>query len=105
MAAVALLNVAVVVLRKEGEYGFLLGAPEQLPLYILAASRLGAAAILVVGGAAAINVVTRSPRVRRTLVMPVAVVTVATVVLYLIREQSRTSTNHSGVIGQWASRI
>jgi signal transduction histidine kinase len=87
MASVALINVAVVVLRKEGDFGLLLAAPEQLPLYILSASRLIAGAILLVGGAAAINLVNRAPRVRRTLLMPVVVITVATVVLYVVREQ------------------
>jgi signal transduction histidine kinase len=88
MAWVAFLNVSVVVLKKEGDFGLSLGGlPEQLPLHILSISRLAAGAILVVGGAAAINLMTRAPRVRRTLLMPVAVVTVVTIILYLIREQ------------------
>ncbi len=87
LAWVALLNVSVVVLRKEGDFGLLLAAPEQLPLYILSISRLIAGAILLVGGAAAINLVNRAPRVRRTLLLPVTVVTGVTVVLYLIRER------------------
>jgi signal transduction histidine kinase len=87
MAWVALLNVAVVALRKEGDFGLLLSSPEQLPLYILSSSRLAAGAILLVGGAAAINLLNRSPRVRRTLLLPVAVLSVVTVVLFVIREQ------------------
>ena len=88
LAWVALMNVAVVVLRKEGDFGLSLGGlPEQLPLYILSISRLAAGAILLVGGAAAIGLVNRSPRLRRTLLTPVAAVTVITVVLYAIREQ------------------
>ncbi len=88
LAWVALLNVSVVVLRKEGDFGLSLGGlPEQLPLYILSISRLIAGAILLIGGAAAINLVNRAPRVRRTLLIPVVAVTVITVVLYLIRER------------------
>ncbi|MEX2547714.1 MAG: sensor histidine kinase [Chloroflexota bacterium] len=88
LAWVALLNVSVVVLRKEGDFGLSLGAlPEQLPLYILSLSRVGAGAILLLGGAAAIGLMTRTPRVRRTLLAPLVAVTVVTVVLYVIREQ------------------
>src|SRR5687767_2982265 len=55
LAWVALLNVAVSVLRREGDFGLSLGGlPEQLPLYIVSISRLAAGAILLVGGAAAI---------------------------------------------------
>jgi signal transduction histidine kinase len=85
---VALLNVSVVVLRKEGDFGLSLGGlPEQLPLYILSLSRLAAGAILLIGGAAAIGMFSRAPRVRRTLLLPIVAVTVITVVLYVIREQ------------------
>jgi signal transduction histidine kinase len=88
LAWVALMNVSVSVLRKEGDFGLSLGGlPEQLPLYIVSGSRLLAGIILLVGGAAAIGLVTRQPRVRRTLLTPVAVVTIVTVVLYLVREQ------------------
>ncbi|MGI8928815.1 MAG: sensor histidine kinase [Candidatus Limnocylindrales bacterium] len=88
LAWVALLNVSVVVLRREDSFGLSLGGlPEQLPLYILSISRLLAGAILLVGGAAAINLVNRAPLVRRTLLVPVGAVTVVTVVLYLIRER------------------
>ena len=69
VAWVALLTVVVVVFRVEGLFGLSLGAePEQLPIYI--ARHLAARyrrCILLVGGAAAINLVHRQPRVRRTL--------------------------------------
>lgn len=88
LAWVAFVNVfVVVVLRKEGELGLSLGPPEQLPLYILSISRIVAGAILLVGGAAAIGLVGRSPRVRRTVLTPLVAVTVVTVVLYIIRAQ------------------
>lgn len=88
LAWVALLNVTVVVLRKDGDFGLSLGGvPEQLPVYILSISRLVAGAILLVGGAAAIGLVGRSARLRRTLLTPVVAVTLITVVLYAIREQ------------------
>jgi len=88
LAWVAFANVfVVVVLRKEGELGLSLGPPEQLPLYILSISRIAAGAILLIGGAAAIGLVSRSPRVRRTVLAPIVAVTVVTVVLYVIRAQ------------------
>jgi signal transduction histidine kinase len=86
LAWMAFLNVSVSILRKEGDLGLSLGSPEQLPLYVLSLSRLVAAAILLVGGAAAIGLVNRSPRVRRTLLLPIVAVTVVTVVLYMLRE-------------------
>ena len=89
LAWVALLNVSVVVLRREDAFGLSLGGLPgdlQLPLYILSISRIIAGALLLVGGAAAINLVNRTPRVRRTLLLPVVAVTVVTVLLYLLRE-------------------
>ncbi len=87
MALVAGMHVTVVVLKVEGRFGLSLAPPEQLPLYIWSVSRLVAAAILMVGGVAAINLVRRAPRVRRTLLTPLIVVTVVTVAFYLVREQ------------------
>lgn len=88
MAWVAFLNVAVVVLKVDGRFGLsLAGQPEQLPLYILSFSRLMSGAILVIGGMAAISMLNRVPRVRRTLLYPVALITIVTLVLYVIREQ------------------
>ena len=85
---VALANVAIIVLKVETRFGLSLGGqPEQLPIYLFTISLLVAGAILVVGGAAAVNIVRRAPRVRRTLLLPVAALTLITVVLYLVREQ------------------
>lgn len=87
LAWFALLNVAIVVLRLEGEFGLSLGGlPEQLPLYVSSISRLVGGALLVVGGAAALNLVYRPPRVRRTLLLPALVLTAVTLMLYVIRE-------------------
>jgi signal transduction histidine kinase len=88
MAWVALLNVSVFLLRKDGDLGLSLGGtPEQLPLFILSISRIVSGAILVVGGLAAIGVYVRTPRVRQTLLAPIIVLTAATVLLYIIRAQ------------------
>ena len=66
IAWVSLINVAVVVLKVEGRFGLSLGGlPEQLPLYVSSISRLVAGALLVVGGAAAVNLPRRAPRTRR----------------------------------------
>jgi len=70
-----------------GDFGLSLGAPDQLPLYISSVSRLGAGALLVVGGAAAVNAFRNQPRTRRVLLVPSVVVTVVLIVLYLVREQ------------------
>jgi signal transduction histidine kinase len=84
----ALVNVAIIVLKAESRFGLSLGGePEQLPIYVTAIARLTAGAILVIGGAAALNIVRRSPRVRRTLLAPVVALSVITIVLYLVREQ------------------
>jgi len=90
IAWVALLNVAVVVLKVEDGFGLSLGRPEQLPLYISSISRLVAGALLVVGGAAAVGMVRGQPVTRRTLLVPTGVFTVVLLVLYLIREQIPT---------------
>ncbi|MEA2675927.1 MAG: hypothetical protein QOJ81_68 [Chloroflexota bacterium] len=85
---VAFVNVAVNVLKVETQFGLSLGGePEQLPIYIATISRLAAGAILVVAGAAAVNMVRRTPRVRRTLLLPAVTLSVITAVLYLIRTQ------------------
>jgi signal transduction histidine kinase len=85
---VALVNVAVVVVKAESQFGLSLGAsPEQLPLYVSAVSRLMTGAILVIGGAAAINIVHRAPRVRQTLLMPIIALTVVTLLLLAVRER------------------
>ncbi len=90
IAWVALLNVSVVVLKVEDDFGLSLGRPEQLPLYISSISRLVAGALLVVGGAAAVGMVRGQPVTRRTLLVPSAAVTVVLFVLYLVREQVTT---------------
>lgn len=85
---VALANVVIVVLKVETRFGLSLGGqPEQLPIYVSSISRLVAGAILVVGGAAAVNIVHRAPRVRRTLLLPVTALTLITAALFLVREQ------------------
>src|SRR5262249_22023736 len=78
------------VLKVEDDFGLSLGRPEQLPLYISSISRLVAGALLVVGGAAAVYMFHSQPRVRRTLLVPSAVFTVAIVLMYLVREQITT---------------
>jgi signal transduction histidine kinase len=84
----ALINVAIIVSKVELRFGLSLGGePEQLPIYVTTIARLMAGTILVIGGAAALNVVRRAPRVRRTLLMPAVALTVVTAVLYLVRSQ------------------
>ena len=81
---------AVTVLKVEDDFGLSLGRPEQLPLYVSSISRLVAGALLVVGGAAAVNMFRSQPRTRRTMLVPTVAFTVALIVLYLIREQITT---------------
>ena len=84
----ALVNVAIIVLKVETRFGLSLGGqPEQLPIYVTTVGRLVSGVILVVGGAAALNIVHRAPRTRRTLLLPVVVLTLITAALYLLREQ------------------
>src|SRR5687767_9284079 len=70
MALVSIVVVAVVIAKREADIGLTLGPPEQLPVYISSVTRVVAGAILLVGGAAGIGMVTRPPRVRRTLLAP-----------------------------------
>jgi len=90
IAWVALLNVAVTVLKVEDDFGLSLGRPEQLPLYVSSISRLVAGALLVIGGAAAVNMFRCQPRTRRTMLVPTVAFTVALILLYLIRGQIAT---------------
>lgn len=88
MAWIAGANVAVVVFKVDGRFGLSLGGlPEQLPLYVWSVSRMVAAGILLVSGAAAINIVRRVPRVRRTLLYPIIAISLVTILLYLIRDR------------------
>ncbi len=87
MAWVALANVIIVIVKADVGLGLSLGAaPEQLPLYISSITRLTSGAILVIGGAAAINLLHRAPRVTRTLLAPIVALSVASLVAYLLRE-------------------
>src|SRR5688572_25367065 len=86
MAWIALINVSVFLLRIQGDLGLSLGgAPEQLPLYLAAATRIAAGAILVAGGFAAIGLYMRTPRVRRTLLLPIVAITIVMLGLYAVR--------------------
>ena len=88
MAWTAGANVAVIALKVDSRFGLSLGGqPEQLPLYVWSISRLVAGAILLVGGAAAINLVHHAPRVRRSLLYPIIAISLVTVLLYLVRER------------------
>ena len=93
VAWISLLNVTVEVQKVEGEFGLSLGSPEQLPLYIASVTRLSPAALLVVGGGAAVSALRGRPQTRRTLLVPTVAVTVLLVILYLIREQVPTFDN------------
>lgn len=84
---VAFVNVAIIVLKAEPRFGLSLGGePEQLPIYLSTISRLIAGASLLVGAAAAVNIVRRAPRVRRTLLLPALTLSLVAAVLYLVRE-------------------
>lgn len=86
MAWLAGLNMVVVGLRVDFRFGLTLGLPEQLPLLIWSGSRLLAAALLVVGGVAALGALGPPPKVRRTLLAPILGMTIVTFVLFAIRE-------------------
>ncbi|HWH24866.1 MAG TPA: sensor histidine kinase [Candidatus Limnocylindria bacterium] len=76
----------LVVLKVEFRFGLTLAQPEQLPLYVTAISRILAAALLVAGGLAAVGAIRSAPQVRRTLLVPIAVMTVLAIVAYAVRE-------------------
>jgi signal transduction histidine kinase len=88
IAWIALLNVIVVVLQVDDDFGLSLGIdPGQLPLYVSSITRLVGGALLVVGGAAAVNMVHGQPRTRRVLLVPMIVVTAVIAILYVIHDQ------------------
>ncbi len=72
---VALINVLVVIVKVDARFGLSLGDPEQLPLYVSSVSRLIAGGLLLVGGAAAVNMPHRTPITRQTLLVPTIVIT------------------------------
>ena len=87
MAWVSLVSVSIAIIKADVDFGLSLGGvPEQLPLYISAISRLTAAATLVIGGAAAIGLVHRAPRVTRTLLAPIVALSAASLAAFLLRE-------------------
>lgn len=81
------ITVALFLFKADLRFGMTLAAPEQLPVYIAAVDRIAAAALLVVGGLAAAGLVRPTPRVRGILLWPLLGLTLATLVLYALREQ------------------
>ena len=83
---VALINVVVVIVKVDARFGLSLGDPEQLPLYVSSVSRLIAGGLLLVGGAAAVNMPHRTPITRQTLLVPTIVISVFILAMYAVRE-------------------
>ena len=78
MAWMTFVNVALVIRNEDARFFLTLGGPpeqSQLPFYVWSFSRIAAAILLVVGGLAALNVIRRAPRTRRTLLLPSLAVT------------------------------
>jgi signal transduction histidine kinase len=77
----------LMVIRVDGRLGLTLGAPEQLPLWVAAAVRMGVAGLFMASGIAALMGIYGSARRRmRRIFLPVAVIGLATIVLYPVRD-------------------
>jgi signal transduction histidine kinase len=87
MALVFGLAVGLVVLKLDGQFGLTLALPEQLPLYAWSISRVMAAALLAIGGLAAISTIRGRPPERQILLLPVVATALLTVFLFAIRQQ------------------
>ncbi len=87
LAWVGAVNLTLIVLRAEGRFGLTLGQPEQLPMYVWAATHVVAAVLFAIGGLAAMGAVPRrAPSVRRTLFVPVVSLSIVAAALYLLRD-------------------
>ena len=77
----------LIVLRVDGRVGMTLGEPEQLPAWVAGVVRLSVAGLFMVSGIAAFLGIYGGTRRRvRKIFLPVAVITVATVVIYPFRD-------------------
>jgi signal transduction histidine kinase len=75
-----------IVFRLDGRLGMTLGAPEQLPAWVAAAVRVSVAGLFMVSGIAAIMGIYGGTRRRvRRIFLPVAVIALATIVVYPVR--------------------
>lgn len=77
----------LIVFRVDGRVGMTLGEPEQLPAWVAGVVRLSVAGLFMVSGIAAFLGIYGGTRRRvRKIFLPVAVITVATVVIYPLRD-------------------
>jgi signal transduction histidine kinase len=77
----------LMIFRLDGRLGMTLGAPEQLPLWVSGVVRMSVSGLLAVSGVAAIMGIYGGARRRvRIVLLPVIVITVATIVVYPFRE-------------------
>jgi signal transduction histidine kinase len=86
LAWLGVANLALIVLRLNGRFGLTLGSPEQLPVYVSAVAHIVAALLFAIGGVLVLSPRRgRPPSVRRTLLVPVAAISVATLIAYPLR--------------------
>jgi signal transduction histidine kinase len=89
MAWLTFINVAMVVFREDARFYLTLGGPPEQshwPFYVWGLSRIAAAGLLVVGGMAALSMIRRVPRTRRTLLLPALAVSAAGLLLLPLAE-------------------
>ncbi|CAN5698740.1 hypothetical protein BH18CHL1_BH18CHL1_06270 [soil metagenome] len=80
-------NVALVLLRADGRVGLALGLPQQFPVYTATIVRLVAAALFMIGAAAAVRALNGRPAAARRLVLaPPITIGLLAVILYSIRD-------------------
>lgn len=86
-ATFTMVTLLLIVFRLDGRLGISLGAPEQLPAWVAAAVRVAVAGLFMVSGVAAIMGVYGGTRRRvRRVFLPVAVIALATLLVYPVRD-------------------
>ncbi len=86
-AIFTLVMLLLIVFRLDGRVGMTLGAPEQLPVWVSGAVRMSVSGVLMVSGIAAIMGIYGGTRRRfRIVLLPVLVISLATLVVYPFRD-------------------
>ena len=98
MAWAGVVNLALIVFRLQTQAGLLLGPPGQLPVYVWSIVHIVAALLFTIGGILALSPRRpRPPSVRRTLLVPVVTITVATLIVFPLRGLLPPLLNEQGI--------
>jgi signal transduction histidine kinase len=97
LAAVGGATILIVLIKLDSRLGLSVVQPDQLPLYLSMATRLGVSALLLAGGVAAVRAHRSEVSVRHLLLGPVVVIASLAVALYPIRDLLPTLIEEDGI--------